>query len=117
MSAGRIVWSGSAVDLDRDAPASAYTLHTSDDPRALELAGALGQDGLIVEPGSRGGLALLTRPETLDALVAQLGSAGVLIRRLEWLVSPLESMFFSLTTDEVDDLAPEAFADAILARR
>ena len=45
-----------------------------------------------------------------------LGDARVIIRRLELLVSPLESMFFALTTDEtLDQLAPRQLAEKVLA--
>ena len=40
------------------------------------------------------------------------------VRRLELLVSPLESMFFALTTDdavELDELAPHELAERVLA--
>jgi hypothetical protein len=37
--------------------------------------------------------------------VLALGSAGVAVRRLELLVSPLESMFFTLTSDADTELA------------
>jgi ABC-2 type transport system ATP-binding protein len=114
MRAGRLVWSGSAAQLEAEAPPSAYTLHTSDDARALTLAGA---DDLAAEPGLRGGLTVMARPEALDGLVAQLGEGQVLIRRLEWLVSPLESMFFALTSEGSGELAPGAFAERILAQR
>jgi ABC-2 type transport system ATP-binding protein len=118
MRAGRVVWSGTAAELEREAPASAYSLHTSDDTRALALAGERGDDELSAEPAPRGGLTVMARPEALDRLVAELGEAHVLIRRLEWLVSPLESMFFALTSpDEATPLAPHAFAERILARR
>jgi ABC-2 type transport system ATP-binding protein len=116
MRDGRLVWSGSAVQLEAEAPPSAYTLYTSDDARALALAGA-GVDDLAVEAGPRGGLTVMARPEALDGLVAKLGEDHVLIRRLEWLVSPLESMFFALTSDGTDELAPGAFAQRILAER
>jgi hypothetical protein len=41
----------------------------------------------------------------------------VSVRRLELLVSPLESMFFALTGNEqVDQLAPHELAERVLAR-
>ncbi len=117
MRSGRLVWSGTAAELEREAPASAYSLHTSDDARALALADGRADD-LRAELTPRGGLTVKARPEALDRLVADLGDARVLIRRLEWLVSPLESMFFALTTTEDSaTLAPQAFAERILAQR
>ena len=45
-----------------------------------------------------------------------LGDARVIIRRLELLVSPLESMFFALTGGEqLDDLEPHELAKKVLA--
>ena len=47
----------------------------------------------------------------MDELVAALGDARVLIRRLELVVSPLESMFFALTGEHdaaaLDALEPQ----------
>jgi ABC-2 type transport system ATP-binding protein len=113
---GRLVWSGSAAELERAAPASAYALHTSNDELALALA-RVREDDVSAEAAPRGGLSVMARPEALDGLVAELAGAQVLIRRLEWLVSPLESMFFALTEDGLAELPPRAYAERILARR
>ena len=114
---GRVVWDGSAAALDAQAPDSAYALFTSDDTRALELAASV--HGVRIQRGPRVGLAVAGRMEDMDELVAALGDARVLIRRLEMVVSPLESMFFALTAaqDEValDALEPQQLADTILA--
>ena len=114
---GRVVWDGGAAELDAQAPRSAYALSTSDDARALELAGRVAM--VRAQPAARGGLAVAARLEDMDELVALLGDAHVLIRRLELVVSPLESMFFALTTDRgaaaLDELEPQQLADAILA--
>jgi ABC-2 type transport system ATP-binding protein len=115
---GRVVWDGSAAALDAQAPHSAYALSTSDDPQALVLASRV--PGVRVQCGSRGGLVVAARVEAMDALVGALGDSRVLIRRLELLVSPLESMFFALTAEhegaELDTLEPQRLADTILAR-
>jgi ABC-2 type transport system ATP-binding protein len=114
---GRVVWDGTAAELDAQAPGSAYALFTSDDPRGLELASRI--SGLRVQRAARGGLAVAARQEEMDEFVAALGDARVLIRRLELVVSPLESMFFALTTEHgaaaLDALEPEQLADTILA--
>jgi len=114
---GRVVWDGTAAELDAQAPGSAYTLSTSDDARALELATPI--TGIRIQPATRGGLAVAARPEHMDELVAALGDARVLIRRLELVVTPLESMFFTLTTDDggwaLETLEPQQLADTILA--
>ena len=114
---GRVVWDGTAAELDAQAPGSAYSLSTSDDARALELATRI--TGIRIQPATRGRLAVAARPEHMDELVAALGEARVLIRRLELVASPLESMFFTLTTDDggwtLEKLEPQQLADTILA--
>ncbi len=111
---GRVVWDGTLVELQAQAPASAYSLVTSDDDRALSVAA--GHPGVRAQPSPRGGLALAAPPDELDALVLALGDARVVIRRLELLVSPLESMFFTLTGDELrDPLEPAEYAEQVLA--
>ena len=92
---GRVVWDGTAQQLRAQAPPSEYALATSDDHSALEIAAR--SEGVDAEPSRSGGLALRARDERLDAYTLALGQAGVAIRRLELLVSPLESMFFALT--------------------
>jgi len=115
---GRVVWDGTAGELEAQAPGSAYALYTSDDARALELAAHAAR--VRVQRGARGGLALAARQEEMDELVAALGDARVLIRRLELVVSPLETMFFALTAphdgQELQALEPQEFTDTILAR-
>jgi ABC-2 type transport system ATP-binding protein len=100
---GKVVWDGTASALRAQAPASAYRMLTSDDDHAFSLAerhpgvGAVGSDG--------GGLELTVEQDRLDPFVLELGSAGVAVRRLELLASPVEAMFFALTGE--GDPAPE----------
>jgi len=111
---GRVVWDGTAAELEAQAPASAYRLATSDDEHALELAAR--HDGLRAERGRRGGLVLAARPDVLDAFVLTLGDARVVIRRLELAVSPLEQMFFALTSAEPDqEVGLRDLAERVLA--
>jgi ABC-2 type transport system ATP-binding protein len=113
---GRVVWDGTAAQLVAQAPASAYALHTSDDDRALQIAAGI--RGVRAGRSPRGRLTIAVRQDSLDALVLALGDARVAVRRLELLVSPLESMFFALSGDateeglEPDDLAERVFAGA-----
>jgi ABC-2 type transport system ATP-binding protein len=112
---GRVVWDGTAAELEAQAPVGAYALLTADDDRALAIA--LELPGVRVQRSRRGGLSVAARRESLDALVLALGDARVIIRRLEQLVSPLESMFFMLTAGDGDGLSllePEQLADTIL---
>ncbi len=92
---GRVVWDGSASRLEDEAPGSVYSLSTSDDRRAIEVARAIGMQASFA-PDVRG-VRLVARPEALDAYTIELGRHGLGVRRLELLVSPLESMFFALT--------------------
>ncbi|MBV8431111.1 MAG: ABC transporter ATP-binding protein [Solirubrobacterales bacterium] len=102
LRSGRVVWSGSAAQLRAQAPASAYRLETSDDPVALELARRQPGISAALRPG--GGLTLAVKTGALlDGYVLQLGGAGVAVRRLELTVTPLESLFFSLTSDRGAD--------------
>ena len=112
---GRVVWDGSAEELDEQAPASAFELATSDDDRALELARE--HAGIRAEPSRRGGIALTARGDLLDRYVLALGDTRIAIRRLELRVSPLESMFFALTSDDADleGLDPNEFAERVIA--
>src|SRR4051794_23123462 len=101
MSAGRVVWDGDVERLRREAPAPARRLSTSDDERALALAGS--RPGLRVEARA-GGLVVSAGDATLDAYVLALGGAGVAVRRLELVADPLEAMFFALTGTEGEPL-------------
>jgi ABC-2 type transport system ATP-binding protein len=112
---GRVAWDGTAAELRAQAPASAHSLATSDDARALEIARR--HEGIRAVPWRQGGLALTAATDSLDTYVLGLGRAGVAIRRLEQLVSPLESMFFALTNeDESDPLEPAEIAERVVAR-
>ena len=94
---GHVVWDGTSEQLRAQAPASAYHMHTSDDARALEVAEQ--QHGVRATTSPGGGLAVAVDLGALDSYVLALGSAGVAVRGLELLASPVESMFFALTGD------------------
>ncbi|HEY2320450.1 MAG TPA: ATP-binding cassette domain-containing protein, partial [Solirubrobacteraceae bacterium] len=112
---GRVVWDGTAGELVAQAPSSAYALGTSDDARALEIAAGI--PGVRAGRSARGQLAVAVQEGTLDPLVLALNDARVVVRRLELLVSPLESMFFALSgEEELHHLAPGDLAERMLAR-
>ncbi|HZU61667.1 MAG TPA: ABC transporter ATP-binding protein [Solirubrobacteraceae bacterium] len=94
---GQVAWDGPAALLRSQAPASAYRLLTSDDDRALSLAEGHAGVGAVWAEG--GGLELTVEGQALDRFVLELGGAGVAIRRLELLASPVETMFFALTSE------------------
>ncbi|HEY1591757.1 MAG TPA: ATP-binding cassette domain-containing protein [Solirubrobacteraceae bacterium] len=96
INAGRVVWDGAAPRLEAEAPGSVYLISTSDDEEALALA--RGHDGVrLRDERDERGFRLVARPDALDAYTVALGRDGVGVRRLELLVSSLESMFFELT--------------------
>jgi hypothetical protein len=72
-------------------------MFTSDDELALKIAQH--HDGVSVLAPEGGGLELSVEEGALDPYALALGSAGVAIRRLELLASPVESMFFVLTAE------------------
>ena len=94
---GRVVWSGSSAQLRAQAPASAYSLVTSDDEHALAIAAA--HPGVRASRSSTGELELEMQEGELDSFVLALGREDVAVRRLDLRLSPLESMFFALTDD------------------
>ena len=114
---GRVVWDGSAPQLRAEAPPSSYALHTSDDAQARRIAER--QPGVTATAGRDGGLDLAAEEASLDAYTVALGEAGVAVRRLELLVSPLESMFFALTggQGQTDPPADDQLASEVLAQR
>jgi ABC-2 type transport system ATP-binding protein len=92
-----VAWTGSAEQLRAESGDSWYRLATSDDTAALELAAD--RPGLRITRADGGDLVVLADEPGLDTYMVALGSAGIAVRRLELLVSPLESMFFALTAD------------------
>ncbi len=110
LRAGRVVWDGPGARLDAEAPGAVYLLATSDDTRALALARE--RDGVLACPArDMRGLRLAVEPGGLDAYINAVVGAGVAVRRLELLVSPLESLFFSLTVDD-GSRSPRAWIEA-----
>jgi ABC-2 type transport system ATP-binding protein len=114
---GRVVWDGTVAALRAAAPASAYAMNTSDDPRALEIAERRREVRAVL--ARNGGLAVTVLEGRMDSFVLALGQAGVAVRRLELLVSPLESMFFALTSEtETETYSTELseLAERVLAQ-
>jgi ABC-2 type transport system ATP-binding protein len=110
---GKVVWNGTAAQIRDQAPGSAYRLATSDDARALAIAE---QHPQIHATRSQTGEIRLAVQGRVDAYVLDLGRADVAVRRLELVVSPLESMFFALTSDvELDSAGLAELAEAALA--
>jgi ABC-2 type transport system ATP-binding protein len=111
MREGRSVWSGSMERLREEAPAPAHRLWTSDDAKAMEVAAA--QPGVTVVPDPEGWLTVSADRDSLDAFVVGLGRAGVAARRLELLMTALESMFFELTGTGAERAATDSRTDEV----
>jgi len=92
---GAVVWDGTAAQLRAQAPPSAYRLSTSDDRRVLQIAER--EPGVHAAALPDDGLTLTVEDRRRDRFMLKLGTAGVAVRRLELLSSPLQSMFFALT--------------------
>jgi ABC-2 type transport system ATP-binding protein len=102
LATGRVVFSGPLRKLSAENDELDYRLRTSD-PRAARTL-ALDTPGLQVVDGSDGGLrqdteAVVVRAlvPALDDLVVRLVHAGIAVRELAPLVSPLEAAFRTLT--------------------
>jgi ABC-2 type transport system ATP-binding protein len=91
LATGRVAFSGPLDELVDDADEVEYRLRTSDPAAARRIARGLrtAEDGeaLIVRAGA----------PALDDLVARLVGAGVGVRELAPVVSPLEAAFLALT--------------------
>jgi ABC-2 type transport system ATP-binding protein len=105
MKEGVAVWHGSMERLRSESPAPAHRLWTSDDAQAMEIAGSSPAIAVVSDPD--GWLTVTGDREALDAYVVALGRAGVAVRRLELLMTALESMFFALTGVAPDEAAAE----------
>ena len=115
MRDGRSVWHGSMERLRAESPAPAHRLETSDDVRATELAKSDRRLEIVADPG--GWLTVSADREVLDAYVVALGKAGIAVRRLELLMTALESMFFSLTGERAEPVPAALEPDEIPAGR
>jgi ABC-2 type transport system ATP-binding protein len=106
LATGRVVFSGPLAKLSADDRTLEYRLVTSDSVAARRVAS--GMPGLsIVEDSAaaahRDGFALVVRAPAppLDDLVARLVHAGIALRELAPVVSPLEAAFLELTAPGV----------------
>jgi ABC-2 type transport system ATP-binding protein len=115
MRDGRSVWHGSMERLRAESPAPAHHLETTDDVRATELAKSDRRLEIVADPG--GWLTVSADREVLDAYVVALGKAGIAVRRLELLMTALESMFFSLTGERAEPVPAAREPDEIPAGR
>lgn len=103
---GRTVFAGRLDVMRADAPDPVWRLHTSDDPAALAQASEV--SGVKAAAHDDGGLVVFAAQDKLDAYVLRLGARGIAVRGLVLDVTPLESLFFSLTGKPPRPAEPEA---------
>jgi ABC-2 type transport system ATP-binding protein len=105
VATGRVVFSGPLGKLAAENDDLDYRLVTSDPDAARELILA-GRGVRLVEESEAGmrldARVLVVRAQTpaLDELVARLVTAGIAVRELAPVVSPLEAAFLALTEQE-----------------
>ena len=108
VSTGRVVFSGPVDKLSAESGELDYRLLTSDPDAARDLA--LGRPGLhlidesvAVRRSAGGALVVRAAVAALDELVVRLVHAGIAVRELAPVISPLEAAFLALTEPQEDD--------------
>ena len=104
MRTGSVVYHGSIEQLRRRAPAQATRLVTTDNAVAEQMARAHGLE-VLADPDDPEALRLRGQQPDIDALVHALVTAGVTLRGLSGLETPLEALFFMLTEPASRELA------------
>jgi ABC-2 type transport system ATP-binding protein len=102
MRSGRVVFDGTMERLREQAPDPAYHLATSDDDKALVVAGS---EIDVTRDGDE--LLVRARREQLDAYVIALGRADIAVRRLDLEFSALKALFFRLTEGDAHERAAD----------
>jgi len=107
VSTGRVVFSGPLDKLGTESDELDYRLVTTDGDAARELALATSGlrlvDGPVVgQPAAGDALVVRTAVAALDDLVVRLVHAGVAVRELAPVISPLEAAFLNLTEQQED---------------
>jgi ABC-2 type transport system ATP-binding protein len=100
VAAGRVVFSGPLSKLAAESRDLDYRLLTSDPPAARRLAVDIAGITLVDDAATRNNTDLLfvrTQLPALDDLVMRLVRAGIAVRELAPVVSPLEAAFVALT--------------------
>jgi ABC-2 type transport system ATP-binding protein len=121
LAAGRVMFSGPLGKLSSDDRELDYRLRTSDPSAARAVAAETPGVGVVDGPGapvSADGDIVVVRARVgaLDALVARVVRAGIAVRELAPVVSPLEAAFLDLTdtgntANSADSANPEDTAN------
>jgi ABC-2 type transport system ATP-binding protein len=118
LSAGRVVFTGPLAKLSAENRDLDYRVRTSDPRAARRIAGEVAGLSVVESfetPVRQDPEVVVVRAPVpaLDELVVRLVGAGVAVRELAPVVSPLEAAFLALTEQEPDDIeADEAEAEA-----
>ncbi len=100
---GRVVFSGPVDKLSAESGDLDYRLVTSDPDAARELVLATPGLHLVDRPAAGNALVVRAGTAALDELVARLVHAGVAVRELALVISPLEAAFLALTEQPEGD--------------
>jgi ABC-2 type transport system ATP-binding protein len=104
LATGRVVFTGPVAKLAAESGDLDYRVRTTDPDEARRLASGVPGVGVVVlstETAHPDAVRFRATPDGLDALVARLVEAGIGVRELAPVVSPLEAAFLALT--ESDD--------------
>ena len=107
LNTGRAVFSGPADKLSAESGELEYRLVTTDAAAARELAAATAGMHLVDGPvtgqrASGDAIVVRTAVAPLDDLVVRLVQAGIAIRELALVISPLEAAFLALTETQAE---------------
>ena len=103
VAAGRVVFAGPLSKLADESRPVDYRLRVSDTASARQIAG--NTPAVTVHPvpaNDQDVLVIRANVPAIDALVPQLVSAGVAVRELTPVTSPLESAFLALTEQQTE---------------
>jgi ABC-2 type transport system ATP-binding protein len=102
MHRGRVAFTGDIDTLLTTAPDPAWRVRTSDDAAALAAAGDT--PGVLIDDAAH--LVVRAGQVEMDAYVLGLARAGIAVRELSQVGSPLQSLFFTLTEPATPDPHP-----------
>ena len=107
VAAGRVVFAGPLSKLADESRAVDYRLRVSDGATARQVTAQV--PGVIAHPAANDPDLLIVRASVpaIDALVPRLTGAGVAVRELTPVVSPLESAFHALTGQQAEPAADQ----------
>ncbi|HYY89314.1 MAG TPA: ABC transporter ATP-binding protein [Chloroflexota bacterium] len=97
LAAGRVVFSGAVSELAADVDELDYRLRTSDPTAARQVAAETPELRVLSDHYDAEALVVRAAVPVLDDLVSRLVGAGVGVRELAPVVSPLEAAFLALT--------------------